>query len=1032
MYDVRRALRPNARRQTADKMRQGKRKYAFILIAAVLLAALAAGCLTACNDGVELPEGRPVSWETYLDDAAGKVAERIRLKGGELGVKLTADAKTAAGTTKLLFGLNYDFADIDRSLMVLKFTGDGSELFSLVSDNASTFIDIAPNGILDDAKLKIENLNIFDFFGVTWNPDRQDYVVAVFRDMLVNLGKAFFDEVNVDPAGDRYVFKIADNFKEKGKDYFARVLGVLGDTVSAALLGAFRIESVDELFAMMPDVSGEIELNLGGDSLTLSADGLNVGEGTLLFRAEGITQYELYEDLYDELNKISDDEASYVHTKLGNTYMAGTIAAYDGTSKAVTYDYELNANIDLMTLMLGGSDLTALPDDNYFHFRVTHRCGQKCTEFCSGKLSESVGAVLDIAFSPSDFDSFNVFISLNLHSLVSTEYLEKVSEEVGGLGVNTVPEYVLFSYPDESFREGSALYNVFMALYVNNLFKHGDFVLPPELKGDENDLMTLLFRQFSSSGGYDVDSLVFDIRSNEYGRAEKYDIYKQTVYIVADDVPELKDYGTDIPLLGYEYVTVLDWQYEPQAITSDGLALSNIYDSAGNLVHGVNGDGRYVPMSPEEASSLTEYYILADYTGIDKVTQKKFYAKITDVKSLDLDDREAQDIVLTVSYPNPLYSSSVNELFAGVDDTLCMEVDARVKLTDYASDGPTLYAYSQEAQPDRKFYVEYRSEEAPEFLRARASIEYADGYVKTMDIIGTSDAVVTSDSWIFDYRYYYTVGSGDIEVEFDYFNRTARRTYRIEEPDDVAVEVRQDKIGPYEVGESVYLSTMSLYVTAHAVYSDGRQVEILLRPKDFSINGITLDKSSTNWTSRTTGTSSCVLVFRNSADYVCTLNVLGRRADFVLKVLPPHTQPPEFGFSSTGDMPPFSFTGAKHAFRGQIRNTAHGETQSAAERMYNVYVRVYKGSVNQYGNIGFSPASSDAYEISGFSVGGYSADGDALYIEIPDMLASPWYVHFNIVFASPGYYRVEFVLDGDVYNVVRHYWYLNVDNLPSA
>lgn len=1015
-------------------MRKGKRKYVLIATAVVMLAVLAAVCLTACNNGAELPQGRPVSWETYLEEAADAVAEKIRLEGGELGIKFTADSASEDGLTELLLGLNYDFGGIDKSLMVLRLSVRGENVFSLVSDNSSTFLDIAPNDAIDDAKLKIENLNIFDFFKTAWNPEGQDVVIAAFKEMLINLGRTFFDEVDVDASGSRYVFKIADDFKNTGKQYFNRVMGAFGDTVSSAVLGAFRIDSVDELFSALPDISGSIALEIDDDGISLSADELIVDGNASRFEADGAAQYALYDEFYAY---VPDDEASYVHTKLGSTYMAGTVTAYDGDEKAASYDYELNANIDLMSLMLSGSDLAALPEDNYFHFRVSHRCGRRCTDFCEGKLSEARGAVLDIAFSPSDFGSDHVFVSLNLHSLVTSDYLDEVSAEVGGLGVNTVPEYVLFSYPAESFREGSALYDVFMTLYVNNLFKHGETEWDGTFASDGDGIISVMFGQYASSGGYDVDRMVFDIKTNDYGRAEKYDIYKQTVYIIADDVSDLKDYGTDLPLLGYEYVTVLDWRYEAPARTSDGLVLSNIYDEAGNLVHGADADGRYVPMSPEEASSLTDCYLLAECTGIDKVTQKKFYARIIGVESLDLSERGVQEIKLSVSYPNPLYSSSVNELFAGMADDLHTEVRASVKLTDYASGGePKLEACDSRDNYGKKFYIEYRSDEAPEFLRARASVEYANGYVKTMDIIGTSDAVVMSGNRIFDYRYYSTVECGDIEVRFDYFNRTSTRTYRVEEPDDVSVDIRQDRIGPYEVGESVYLSSITVYIDAVVRYDNApegvREVELMLRPRDFSINGITIDRPSTNWTSRLLSEGSCVLVFRNSADYVCTLDVLGRKYAFVMKVLPSHAQPPEFAFSATGELPPYSFTDVKYIFRGQIVNSVHGETQDVSERMYEFSVNVYKGSVNQYGNLVFYLAPSDSYTLSDFEVHYVKADGDSVYTEVPDMLTSPWNVYFGLTFASAGYYRVEFVMDGDVYNLTRYYWYLNVDDLSNG
>lgn len=999
------------------------------LIALLVLAALAAGCLAACDTDDELPSGTPVSWETYLEQAAQAVVDRVVADGGKIGIKLTAEALTSSGTTDILFGINFDFSDITRSILVLDMSTDGEGMFSLVSTDESTFIDIAPGFVIDDAKLKIENLGLFDFFWATWSSASEEGLQTMFRNILVNLGKTFFDEVDVNAAGDEYVFRIAADYKEKGAEYFSKVLGVLGDTVSAAFLSAFDVDSVAGLMELMPELDGHITMKLGESSVTLDSEDM-IAEGTgLTLNADGITGSELFEEYYEYL---PEDENSYVHTKLGNAYMAGTVSVYDGDRRAVSYDYELNANMDIMTLALNDAGLESLSEDNFFHFRMMHRCDRLCTEFCDGKLEESSGAVLDIAFSPTDFNSHNVYVSLNLRAIVSEEYLEEVSARTGGVSPLTVPQYILFTLPSQNFTEDSPLYELFTSLYINNLFKTGEFE-SALATGEEDSVEALVMRLFASSGDYTADRIVFDIKTNEYGMAVHNDIYKRTVYIIADDVTELKDYGTELPLLDNVYVNALEWKFEERQRTTEGDLLTNIYDASGNLVHGVTSGGGYVPMSPEEAEKITDYYLFAKYTEIDKTTESDFYARIIGVEGLDYASREVQEVTFSVSYPNPLYSTAVGDILGGLAETLTQEVTAKIKLADYAGDGPELI--QDEAVFGKEYTLTSRATTPPEFLVAQAVISYEGGYTKTLNIIGTSDAVVHSHVPILDINYYSIVESGNIAVTFEFFNNRETRVYTVREPDAVEIEIDEEEIGPYEVGASVYLANMTAHIRARAIYNDAQggstSVQVVLRPKDFSINGITLDNSSTNWTSRVLSESSCVLVFRSSANFMCNLTVLGTQRTFQIRVTPQHASPPEFAFEAADTTEPYYFTGIGYNFGGEVYNKTHGETEDISERMYTLTVSVEKGEVNSYGNMVFTTAPAVSYTLEDYRVGGEKVEGNSLYREIEDMLANPISVLAEITFNEAGYYRVIFTLDGDRYNYSRYIWYVRADELPA-
>ena len=116
------------------------------------------------------------------------------------------------------------------------------------------------------------------------------------------------------------------------------------------------------------------------------------------------------------------------------------------------YDYELDSNLDLLTLVLNDYDLTALDENNCFHLRLTHTCTGACGDYCRSKYASARGAVLDIAFSPADFGSYNVYFSVALHALMTKDVAEEIVDQFDvALSTFRFPEYTLITYPCELF-----------------------------------------------------------------------------------------------------------------------------------------------------------------------------------------------------------------------------------------------------------------------------------------------------------------------------------------------------------------------------------------------------------------------------------------------------------------------------------------------------------------------------------------------------------------------------------------------------
>lgn len=1027
-------------------MRTDKRRVVSLAIAALLMLCLAVTLFAACDKGDELPADVPVSWEKYLTEAAERIADGIALDGGRIGMKLTAHAVTDSGGYDFLFGMNYDTADSAGSCIVIEVKrasgarGDAEAaeedvLFSLVADDSSTWIDIAPGLAVSDARLKVENVNIFDLLGVVYNEENEDAAREAFAGIVFNLGKAFFSGARPDGDADIYTFVVDSGYKETGREYFDAVLGVFGDEVASALLAAFGLGSPDELFDLLPDMSGEVTLTFDGEGgAAFSADGLTVGDGGAEFDAVFDVQSEFYAEL---AAKVPDgDAAGYVVTKVGNSHMEGQLSLMQGGGALVTYDYVLDANLDLLTLISADYDLGALGDDNYFHLRVSHTCSAACGEFCRTRYAEAGGSVFDLAFSPSDFNgSHNIYMSVAVQNLFSDDKVDEIADSTGLLSGLIMPEYALITYPCEKFYEGSSVCSLLTALYACNIFS--DDTVSFDLT-DAEGLIGLLSGLADGGDSFVPDALLFEIEENSFGMAQDHDIYAQTVYIIDSGIGDVKDYGP------FRTSLALSWEWEDFAQTVYGggeVSLTNIYIDENTLLHGVSDDGGYVPVSPEELERTAgQYYVKAHCTGLDLATRFDTLARVVELKDVDYSCRSVQEITMVVEYPNPLRTAILTGGTEEYSENLTVEVKARVLLTGrtsadviftprVASDAE-LYIISADAPGSGGLYSGFNTA-VPEYLYADARVEYDNGYVKEMLLTGECDGIGIRDMVIFD-DYYYSSEVGDVTVQWSFLDGEYSRTYRIQAPDRVEFDIDVDSMPSHGVGSTVYMPTITNYIDAVAYYdnADGtvKGITLYLTADNLFINDIPLSESSSYWTSSRLTQSSYTVVFHVAADYECRAEIFGFESEsFTQRVTSDLGEAATYAFGQSSSTPNFWFTGTEYTFAGYLSNATHGYNDDFA-RTLTVAVSRYDSAHASYPETLDLSAEDSPVSLTSFTADGcFSPSGEPGVLEtsqFPALIVDPVYTSFKLVFNEPGYYRVSLRLSGR--GGFINYWYITV------
>lgn len=1027
-------------------MRTDKRRVVSLAVAALLVLCLAVTLFAACDKGDELPADVPVSWEKYLTEAAERIADGIALDGGRIGMKLTAHAVTDSGGYDFLFGMNYDTADSAGSCIVIEVKrasgarGDAEAaeedvLFSLVADDSSTWIDIAPGLAVSDARLKVENVNIFDLLGVVYNEENEDAAREAFAGIVFNLGKAFFSGARPDGDADIYTFVVDSGYKETGREYFDAVLGVFGDEVASALLAAFGLGSPDELFDLLPDMSGEVTLTFDGEGgAAFSADGLTVGDGGAEFDAVFDVQSEFYAEL---TAKVPDgDAAGYVVTKVGNSHMEGQLSLMQGGGALVTYDYVLDANLDLLTLISADYDLGALGDDNYFHLRVSHTCSAACGEFCRTRYAEAGGSVFDLAFSPSDFNgSYNIYMSVAVQNLFSDDKVDEIADSTGLLSGLIMPEYALITYPCEKFYEGSSVCSLLTALYACNIFS--DDTVSFDLT-DAEGLIGLLSGLADGGDSFVPDALLFEIEENSFGMAQDHDIYAQTVYIIDSGIGDVKDYGL------FRTSLALSWEWEDFAQTVYGggeVSLTNIYIDENTLLHGVSADGGYVPVSPEELERMAgQYYVKAHCTGLDLATRFDTLARVVELKDVDYSCRSVQEISMVVEYPNPLCTAILTDGTEEYSENLTVEVKARVLLTvrtsadviftpRVASDAE-LYIISADAPGSGGLYSGFNTA-VPEYLYADARVEYDNGYVKEMLLTGECDGIGIRDMVIFD-DYYYSSEVGDVTVQWSFLGGEYSRTYRIQAPDRVEFDIDVDSMPSHGVGSTVYMPTITNYIDAVAYYdnADGtvKGITLYLTADNLFINDIPLSESSSYWTSSRPTQSSYTVVFHVAADYECRAEIFGFESEsFTQRVTSDLGEAATYAFGQSSSTPNFWFTGTEYTFAGYLSNATHGYNDDFA-RTLTVAVSRYDSAHASYPETLDLSAEDSPVSLTSFTADGcFSPSGEPGVLEtsqFPALIVDPVYTSFKLVFNEPGYYRVSLRLSGR--GGFTNYWYITV------
>lgn len=977
---------------------------------AIFVVAICALTLTACGE-TTLPTNKPIKWTSYLDEVGSLIEKQVQGEDN-IVVEITGNSSSRGKYYSIYFGVDFNVKNVENSAMALIVKDKERTVFSLLADEGNTYLDVGQNDVLQTVRLKLTETGLFSWLGAKIDGNATNGA-KIIKDVFVNIGQNIFNGVNVDKGKTKYSFmidevKFADGIL-KSIEYILQV----DPELSKIFLGILGVNEKDDVASLVQGIDGNVEFNVqDGKIVSVNADCTSENNTSEKVKFS----VKVGEAVSNIKDKLPTSDEGYKVTKVGTAMVSGTIGLYSQSSRAISYDYTLNVNLDLMKLIYNDYDLSTLSGDNYFHLRLTHKCNEYCKEFCLSKISRSKGAVVDVAYSPKHFGTNNLYVNVNLQAIMSEKYRQEKEKYFNAMTAKTLPEYALFTFTPEVLREKSYISKFFGSMYLNYMgVKQGEFdysVDKFKQTFSASDLITLILNDFFVSEEYVIDEIKLRITDNVSWQTDEYDIYKDTVYIIDNEVSELKRYKADVILKSKES-NILDYVVEAKKEGVDSgnnekYLLNNIYDKEGNLLTGVNDNGVYVPIGLSEAKDLVGKTIKLKVIGYDKQVKNDIYlAEIVEVVNIDYENFDSvQEVTLRIKYPNPLeYAYGLGDAVIMVMDNFLEgkgdfteKINVSLKLTKEVEDSFSL----KSADNNEQYEMFYNATvDKANILNGEAKLSYQNGYKKTMSVIATSDSVQESRNLLG--RSYSTKRWGVISLTFNVAGRKIKRSITIKKPDqfDFSYNERENM-----VNTASYLDN---YTYLYGVYNhEGGTTKsrILVDLENIYIDNISLAEETENWGHYATfGYKQ--LVFYKSNDYIAEVRVGDYVSPkFVVKVVNKSQQAVEYAFKPKNTVEPAYTTGGVVDLSGGIVNAKHGVQQGESI----LEVRVKKAVVSSSGEVRYNLAKQEDYELT-FSVGGVLAENNEIRLTLPELIITPIEANIKIKFITQGAYKVEFLIN---------------------
>ncbi|MDE7079951.1 MAG: hypothetical protein K2O95_07545, partial [Clostridia bacterium] len=827
------------------------------------------------------------------------------------------------------------------------------------------------------------------------------------------MGNVFFSDGTVnDEKGEKFAF---DFDLKRGLDSaFARnEFGELPQVLQKLFLSVAHAENYEDMLSKTPSLKGVVNINLKDGLIdSIYCDELNYYDPekditrTLKVVAPllRVTNGEL------DLSLKKPDPSYYVEGRLTDVSASGKVNLENSQSSKIEmeYDYEFNAKIDLLELVAANGDLTALDEDNFFHFRVIHTCGDSCPAFCKDKYESAKGAILDVAFSPKDFGSYNIYISLGARAFLGSRVVSQWTN-IEGLIRNQIPEYILAvisadtligqSFATIESDDGKGGKTFIEEILMSLIYSDSSLSVPIakilQIAGIDDITSSRIMSIFQSEDYY-IDTVKIEQNYLRWS-VNDYDVKRSSIHLYGNDVSGTKQYTAGLmnrtPALNYEYKG-------GSVIVGDGERLAlGIYNDL--YEDGVLFDAQ-TPICGAEVDDIVGSTV--------KATAEDVYGDYFDCE-LYISGHSQIDPLRTGWQEIELYCIPMGR---GYLENKLWETIRAQSWSKWLRLSVKTYIYIDELEdvefirPENRDYKQGErflssNEATPETVTAK--LTYAGGKIKNRTVRATN----TQDLFIYDYLgNKYVRSAEDTMLNFYLFGRYCGVKINVMPAKDKKLTLTSEEL-TLELSEAGYSTQLRIAAMTWTL-ADGSVTEARLPLEYLSINGYSIDSSNDYFYLNPT-LSSTSIVFKRTGRYTLSYACDGLTSEAILYISPkaPQTEMSEYSINGATDLKDYYFVGYTYNFDAAIVNTYHGYEGKTAK----IDLQVRRGYVNSSGNLVYGAIENpqDYYVIQDTMVNNDSVDLPYT-IDLPPTIYNSIPLRVKINFLKSGYYELRLNLDG--------------------
>lgn len=1037
------------------------KKKKFLFIVCFLLISVFSTTLVACSKEDETPMIEPTSLQKYIDEIVEYIGDNYYMSQDSIFPEINLEYEYFHNTLKKLikyemtlkmnFSINHIKEENALFLEINKSIGDqpSHKILGLYGDNDDLYLSFYQDEWNKESKYHYQNTPIFDLLakaiGNTFERESD------FLQRISNIATESITGCTINKDKSQYIFNI-----EAGKMLYtmfyepiSAILDVLPQNMSNNFYSLFGSTDKQDFENTLQSISCELKVNIK-DRIIQSYNVENVVVNGVLQDqlSMSFSQLLLNEKPISDLKKlIPNTDDSYENIKIGTISSTGKLNLKSASNtELVSYDVEFYASLDMLQLLNNNFDMQSLDEDNYFHLRISHKCNSDCGSYCSiergNKYLKANGAILDFAFSPKDFGTKNMYLSVSLKSFIgsnSLPYIEDINNNLVDLVLLDLilADYQLLVIDTSASNNGAESNNKFVP---NNIAKRF-FEMLNYLNFDEsgaslsvkdiNSFFSALFDEKFDNEFIIINKILQNLQINkfeftfddlQYADVRNYDIAQKALFIISDEVEDgvvaTKQYSKD-SVTKIE-TPIKSWKFDQGNMTTDGKYIHNLYSADGELVYGAN-----LPISPKELDSLVGGSIGYSYTNILGETtdlqgeQLVGNCKILQIENVDYSNTTSyQKIRLKLASPNNSFVASslgkdaVENL---LNNYFYVYLDIYVKLTPLSPvnyiqleridtlDGAEKTNYTIDKLLS---YDEYKK-----IIGANLTYIYNDNSRKTIRIDGKTT--------MFDHiagilRNEYAFNSlGEQKIVYYAAGNQIERAVFVEEPDIISLQ-NMANTNYLQINESELVSTF-FSVKLNCTYNneDGTKTtgSYNVNLKNFYIDGSPIYSSNDKFSILYNGVTQYIKFYREG-EYVVTVDYLQEKLQFVLVVGSQNIGYSTYKLTCKTNITTPILANKSFSILYWLDNKTFGN-----KGLENQSIVLNVEKLNQNGK--YEKALVSDYVLESLQLNGNDAQG--IYHKLPAIIYTPYQIQYSMMITTEGYYKLTLKVGS-----VMHFLYIIV------